>query len=113
MLLCVYSRFTVSSSNSSGNSCQSVSSTTDQECNPFLPDMVNRMLNSLGGIPDEAAVQVLSTPVPSITPGQMLPGHVFHSTSLINKSRFSDIYLVQGTFGKQILQVRALGKNHQ
>lgn len=96
----------MSSSNSSGNSCQSVSSSNDQGCNPFLPDMVNRMLNSLGGIPEEAAMQVMNIPVPTITPGQLLPGHIYHSTSLITKSRYSDIYLVQGTFGKQILQVR-------
>ena len=101
-------RFTTSS-NSSGNSCQSVCSTTDQECNPFLPDIVNRMLNSVGGIPEDTAVPVFTctTPAPAITPGHILPSQVFHSTSLLTKSRFSDIYLVQGTFGKKVLQVRA------
>lgn len=95
-------RFTVSSSNSSGNSCQSVSS---EECNPFLPDMVNRMLNSLGGIPEGARMQIITNPMPTIAPGEILPGHTFHTVSLLTRARSSDIYLVQGGFGKQVLQV--------
>lgn len=103
------SRFTVSSSNSSGNSCQSVSSDHhSMDCNPFIPDMINRMLNSLGGMPQDA-VQIVTNQLPFITPGKtlLLPGSTYHSVSFLTtcNTRSSDIYLVQGCFGKQVLQV--------
>jgi hypothetical protein len=66
------------------------------------------MLNALGGVPEEVALHVLGIPMPAIAPGEGFPGQVFHSTSLLAKSKFSDIYLVRGTFGEQVLQVRTI-----
>ena len=79
------------------------------ECNPFLPDIINRMLNSLGGVPHNA-VKVLTDPMPIITPGKglVLHEHAFHSVTFQAKNRCSQLYLVHGNFGEQVLRVRKM-----
>ena len=93
------------SSNSSTNSCQSVCASSP--CNPFLPDVVNKMLNSLGGVP-QGAIQNYHSPMPDIIPGKNLelPGHTLHSISLLKSSRSSSrSYLANGNFGQLVIKV--------
>lgn len=68
--------------------------------------MVNRMLNSLGGLPPEA-VQEMPFPLPPITPGQLLPYgcHSLHILQHLHQGRFSTLYLAANSEGKQVLRV--------
>lgn len=104
-------RFTVSSStnSSSGTSSHSVSGTSDRhllQCNPFLPDIVNRMLNCLGGVP-HGAVQSMTDPIPPISPGNklLLNGQTFDLGSLLIRGKFSDLYLMQSSVSNQVFRV--------
>ena len=76
------------------------------DCNPFLPDIVNRMLNSLGGFPENAA-EVLACPTPTINIGKefILNGHYFNLVSLLADGNFSKLYLAHGDGGVQVLKV--------
>ncbi len=69
--------------------------------------MVNRMLNSLGGLPHGVVEEVME-PVSPIVEGKdvVLKGQVFHSLSLLADGTFSKIYLAScDDSSKKVLKV--------
>lgn len=87
------SRFTASSNSSNSNSCPYPVSDELPELNPFLPDMVNRMLNAVGGVPQHIVHYTANT-LPSIGVSSKLnlSGESFFLTSLLAEGSFSRTY---------------------
>ena len=87
---------------------------TASKVNPFEPGIVNRMLNSLGGILTEQ-VEVVAKDL-SIVEGESLllgglgegGGLLFASVSFLSKGSFSSLYCARTASGMHLLQVSLL-----
>lgn len=75
--------------------------------NPFVPDTVNRMLNSLGGIPEGAVKEVVTdTGVTIVERGGLLGGGlIYDSVSPLAEGSFPTLYLAKRDKTFHVLKV--------